>query len=135
MLIRDLLWAPSSGAVVAAAVVAWLAYRHANPKKNASPLRPRFILFGDSITVAAVVPRFPSFRPFLKFSHSPIAIQNHLAMLVQLFVFELLYPYHSRSILSQHNTNNMIRDKIKYFKQKDRLSPQRHSRHCISVKR
>ena len=70
MLIRvDLLWAPSSGAVVAAAVVAWLAYRHANPKKNASPLRPRFILFGDSITVAAVVPRFP-FRPFLKFSFS-----------------------------------------------------------------
>ena len=64
MLIRDLLWAPSSGAVVAAAVVAWLAYRHANPKKNASPLRPRFILFGDSITVAAVVPRFPSFASF-----------------------------------------------------------------------
>lgn len=42
-------WAVSSGAVVAAAVVAWLAYRHANPK-NGSPLRPKFILFGDSIT-------------------------------------------------------------------------------------
>ena len=36
----------SGCAVVAAAVAAWLAYRRAPPK----PLRPRFILFGDSIT-------------------------------------------------------------------------------------
>jgi len=49
LVVSSLLWAGSSGAVVAGAVVAWLTYRHASPK-SARPLRPRFILFGDSIT-------------------------------------------------------------------------------------
>ena len=39
--------------------------------------------------------------------HSPI--QNHLAILVQPFVFELLYSYHSRSILSQQHKQHDTR--------------------------